>query len=128
MLFVRPKWTKKDQKQYEEWLKKNETRKLTKGEVLANARSYWAKDTAARAEMLSRRNPQIPSKPLSAPSPEEFSTSSIMDPRRLENEPIEVQDRIREKSQRIAPLYNKGNYAYVSPEMDLKTLGKASKK
>jgi hypothetical protein len=128
VLHIRKKWTKKDQAEYEAWLKKHETRPKTKGEVLASAKSYWEKDSAARTEMVNRRNAHIPSKPLSAPKPEEYSRTSVMDPRRLAQEPIEVQDAIREKSQRIAPLYNKGNYAYVSPDMDIKTLGKASKK
>ena len=50
--------------------------------------------------------------------------TSIMDPRNLAKESKEVRDAILDKSRRIAPAYNKSAYQYITPETDLKTIGR----
>jgi hypothetical protein len=53
---------------------------------------------------------------------------SVMDPRELAKERPEVQEATLSKSQRIAPLYNKGGYQYVSDEIDITTIGSKSRR
>jgi len=49
--------------------------------------------------------------------------SSIMDPINLNREPEHVREAILAKSKRIAQMYNKGGYQYITDDIDVKTIG-----
>jgi hypothetical protein len=51
------------------------------------------------------------------------SRVSIMDQRSLEKESKETRDAIVAKSKRIALMYNKGAYQYITDDVDLTTIG-----
>jgi hypothetical protein len=49
--------------------------------------------------------------------------NSIMDPINLNREPEHVREAILAKSKRIAQMYNKGGYQYITDDIDVKTIG-----
>ena len=49
--------------------------------------------------------------------------TSIMDPINLNREPEHVREAILAKSKRIAQMYNKGGYQYITDDIDVKTIG-----
>lgn len=49
--------------------------------------------------------------------------TSIMDPINLNREPEHVREAILNKSKRIAQMYNKGGYQYITDDVDVKTIG-----
>ena len=51
------------------------------------------------------------------------SRNSIMDQKNLEKESKETRDAILAKSKRIALMYNKGAYQYITDDVDLTTIG-----
>lgn len=53
---------------------------------------------------------------------------SVMDPRSLANEAPEVVAQTQAKSQSLMPMYNKGPAQYVTPDIDVTTIGAKSRR
>ena len=124
----------------------NLSKTSTKGKQLANTASLrkavseheaWLKKQGLHKDQLDDRKKNFKKgkvKPLMDGLPEMpalsnnlkvnggFARTSIMD--KLQNESKEVRQEIINKSQRVAPAYNKGGYQFISPETDLTTMGK----
>jgi hypothetical protein len=49
--------------------------------------------------------------------------TSIMDRVNLDKEPEHVREQILAKSKRIAQMYNKGGYQYITDDVDITTIG-----
>lgn len=128
MFHVRKVMTKREKEQYTEWLESHlkGVREPTRIEKQVMAVSYWAKEAQERASAR-RAYPIIPSH-VSSPDPTECTNHSIMDPMQLNKEAPAVQAAIIQKSQRIAPHFNKGAHQFVSEDMDMKTLGRKSRR
>lgn len=62
-------------------------------------------------------------KSLESMDPAVCSRNSIMDRTSLDKEPEHVREQIIAKSKRIALMYNKGAYQYISDEIDVTTIG-----
>lgn len=56
-------------------------------------------------------------------TPSVCARTSIMDPINLNREPEHVREAILLKSKRIAQMYNKGGYQYITDDVDIKTIG-----
>jgi hypothetical protein len=62
-------------------------------------------------------------KSLESTAPAVCARNSIMDRTSLDKEPEHVREQIIAKSKRIALMYNKGAYQYISDEIDITTIG-----
>ena len=56
------------------------------------------------------------------------SKNSIMDRMNLDKEPEHVKQEILAKSKRIAQMYNKGGYQYITDDVDITTIGTRSRR
>ena len=54
--------------------------------------------------------------------------TSIMDRMVLDKEPEHVKEEIIAKSKRIAQMYNKGGYQYITDDVDITTIGTRSRR
>ena len=132
----RRKLNKKELREKEDWdnflrkhgvhpqqLKAKELERRKQGKV--KEQPYELPSLAIPSE---RDHRKIPSLTTSIGSNDATLKRSVMDPRELAKERPEVQAATLSKSQRIAPLYNKGGYQYVSDDIDITTIGSKSRR
>jgi hypothetical protein len=67
-------------------------------------------------------------KSLESNDPIVCGRTSIMDRVNLDKEPEHVREQIIAKSKRIAQMYNKGGYQYVTDGVDITTIGTRSRR
>ena len=67
-------------------------------------------------------------KSLEATTPITCARTSIMDRMSLDKEPEHVREQILAKSKRIAQMYNKGGYQYITDDVDVTTIGTRSRR
>jgi len=75
------------------------------------------------APKVSRTKSTAHIKSLESMDPAVCSRNSIMDKANLAKEPEHVREQIIAKSKRIALMYNKGAYQYISDDIDITTIG-----
>ena len=117
----KPKVSKQMQQQineYNEWRRQNnlpEVSNLKASRYTRPFSEYKPKDTFVRS------NSHV--KSLMSDAPAVCAKNSIMDKTVLNKESKEVRDQIIAKRKRIALMYNKGAYQYISDEIDITTIG-----
>ena len=120
------KLTKTKQKvlsEYNEWRKQNKLPEVTSLDAKRFSNSfqeYKPKTTHMRSTAHI--------KSLESTDVAVCSRKSIMDRTSLDKEPAHVRAQIIAKSKRIALMYNKGAYQYISDEIDLTTIGTRSRR
>ena len=115
------KLTKAKQKilgEYNEWRKQN---KLPEVSSLEAKRFSGSFQEYKPKTVHMRSTAHI--KSLESMDPAVCSRNSIMDRMSLDKEPKHIQEQILDKSKRIALMYNKGAYQYISDEIDVTTIG-----
>lgn len=105
-------------KEYNDWRTSN---KLPKVETL-KAKTYTRSFQDYKPKTTEYRTTQH-IKSLETDSKIECGRNSIMDPINLNREPEHVREAILAKSKRIAQMYNKGGYQYITDDIDVKTIG-----
>lgn len=115
------KLTKAKQKvldEYNAWRKQNKlpaVTSLTAEKISKTFQEYKPKVSHARSTAHI--------KSLESTEPAVCARKSIMDRTSLDKEPEHVREQIIAKSKRIALMYNKGAYQYISDEIDVTTIG-----
>ena len=115
------KLTKEKQKvlgEYNEWRKQNKLPEVTS----LNAKRFSGPFQEYKPKIVHMRS-TAPIKSLESMDPAVCSRNSIMDRMSLDKEPEHVKEQILAKSKRIALMYNKGAYQYISDEIDVTTIG-----
>lgn len=115
------KLTKAKQKilgEYNEWRKQNKLPEVTS----LNAKRFSGSFQEYKPKTVHMRS-TAHIKSLESTSPAVCSRHSIMDRMSLDKEPEHVREQIIAKSKRIALMYNKGAYQYISDEIDVTTIG-----
>lgn len=115
------KLTKAKQKvlgEYNEWRKQNKLPEVTS----LNAKRFSGSFQEYKPKTVHTRS-TAHIKSLESTSPAVCSRHSIMDRMSLDKEPEHVREQIIAKSKRIALMYNKGAYQYISDEIDVTTIG-----
>ena len=115
------KLTKAEQKvlgEYNEWRKQNKLPEVTS----LNAKRFSGPFQEYKPKIVHMRS-TAHIKSLESVGPVVCSRNSIMDRMSLDKEPKHIQEQILAKSKRIALMYNKGAYQYISDEIDVTTIG-----
>jgi len=115
------KLTKAKQKvlgEYNEWRKQNKLPEVTS----LNAKRFSGSFQEYKPKTVHIRS-TAHIKSLESMDPAVCSRNSIMDRMSLDKEPEHVKEQILAKSKRIALMYNKGAYQYISDEIDVTTIG-----
>ena len=115
------KLTKAKQKvlgEYNEWRKQNKLPEVTS----LNAKRFSGPFQEYKPKIVHMRS-TAHIKSLESVGPVVCSRNSIMDRMSLDKEPKHIQEQILAKSKRIALMYNKGAYQYISDEIDVTTIG-----
>lgn len=126
MLHIRRVLSKKEKQEYQEWLKKNKAKKISKNQQgrfnqeryqrsLNDPRIRDPQPNVSQTSFLSRLESLHPE---TAKADQKYE-----DPEMALREAI-AQEEIAHKRTKIAPHYSKGPYQYISDDIDLKTLGK----
>lgn len=107
---------------YNKWRKQNgleETKSLVAKKYTREFKEYLPKNDGNRRSTI---------KSLMSDSPAACARTSIMDRINLDKEPEHVREQILAKSKRIAQMYNKGGYQYITDEVDITTIGTRSRR
>lgn len=115
------KLTKAKQKilgDYNEWRKQNKLPEVTS----LDAKRFSGSFQEYRPK-ITRVRSTAHIKSLESMDPAICARKSIMDRMSLDKEPEHVKEQILAKSKRIALMYNKGAYQYISDEIDVTTIG-----
>lgn len=105
-------------KEYNEWRTSN---KMSKVETL-KAKLYTRSFLEYKPKNINYKTTEH-IKSLETDTKIEGNRTSIMDPINLNRESKEIQEAILAKSKRIAQMYNKGGYQYITDDIDIKTIG-----
>ena len=109
--------------EYNKWRKQNgleETTTLAAKKFTRSFKEYRPNITSPRS------NSHV--KSLEATTPVTCARTSIMDRMSLDKEPEHVREQILAKSKRIAQMYNKGGYQYITDDIDVTTIGTRSRR
>lgn len=109
--------------EYNKWRKQNgleETNTLKAKKFIRSFTEYRPKATYIRSSSHV--------KSLEAITPITCARTSIMDRMSLDKEPEHVREQIVAKSKRIAQMYNKGGYQYITDDVDITTIGTRSRR
>lgn len=126
MLHVRKTLTKKEKEEYKEWLKKHKPKKISKSQQEKINQKYWD-------DKNKRIDPRVREVTISSiPFLQRVAALNpivALPKLRYEDEILAKREElaqleIAEKRKCVAPHYNKGPVQYVTPGIDLHTLGK----
>ena len=104
--------------EYNEWRSKNNMSKVSS----LKAKTYSRGFLEYKPKSSDYRTTQH-IKSVESDSKAVCGRNSIMDPINLNREPEHVREAIVAKSKRIAQMYNKGGYQYITDDIDVKTIG-----
>lgn len=108
--------------EYNKWRRQNgleETNSLVAKKFTRSFKEYRPKNITTNVERV---------KSLESMDPAVCARTSIMDRVNLDKEPEHVREQILAKSKRIAQMYNKGGYQYITDDVDVTTIGTRSRR
>ena len=126
MLHIRRILSKKEKKEYQEWLKKNKVKKISKEqqEKLNQERLRNSLNDPRRRDLPSNVSQTSFLSRMETCHPEISKAVQKYDDQEMAKREAIAQEQIALKRQRTAPLYNKGPYMFLTPDTDLTTIGK----
>jgi len=105
-------------KEYNEWRSQNKMPEVTSLKAKSYTRNFYEYKPNASDYRTTKHIKSIESTESNV-----CGRTSIMDPINLNREPEHVREAILAKSKRIAQMYNKGGYQYITDDIDVKTIG-----